>query len=221
MIASLGRFVKARIDRVRRSASEARAATRTKTRRAVVLGEGLESRYLLARISGLWSGVFTSAVGLAAPISGFGTNSVQFGTPSAAGGLQNSLTFLGARIPTTIRIQHHSSHGLIAGTLTFQNTLLANPPLTGLNLRLGAQANIGNTAVNVPLGLNETPDVGGGTGDVITLIGKPRIRLPHGRSIQIVGFGVPSVRANRFVLTDHFTVPEGQTMTVPIIVKVI
>jgi len=214
MIQYLSRLIRARADRPR--------GARPRRSRAAVLGEGLEPRHLLATltssISGLWSGVFTNTTGLVGPITGLGTNSVQFGTPIPGGG-PNVLTYNGARIPTTVRVLHHTSPGLVVGNLTFLNTPLASPPLSGINLRLSAQTNIGGTAVNVPLNLIETSDSSGPVPDTISLAGRPTIQLSRGLRLQILGFGIINRRGGLMRLSNQMSVPEGATVTVPILAK--
>src|SRR5215813_1875472 len=101
MISFLSRFKRARTEQRRRS--------RLRTARTAVLGEGLEARNLLSRlqgITGVWSGIFTNATGVAGPVSGLGTNTVQFGTPALLGGSPSLLSFNGASIPTVAHVNH-------------------------------------------------------------------------------------------------------------------
>ena len=101
--------------------------TKAKTTKLIPQAEGLESRALLARTSILanWSGVFADPSGVQGPISGLGTNTVQFGTPFDPGGSPSSFNFVGQRFPTPIRVHNHRQNsGVEIGQFTFANTVI-------------------------------------------------------------------------------------------------
>src|SRR5262245_10760091 len=103
--------------------------------------EGLESRNM-PQTGGVGvlangSGIFNNPQGVTAPITGVGTSTVQFGTPALLGGSPSSLSFTGSAFPTAIRVlRHNANNGVQVGQLTFANTQVTNPSLTGINLQV-------------------------------------------------------------------------------------
>lgn len=193
---------------------------KSKATRLTPVAEGLESRNLLARVGGIlanWSGIFADPVGLAGPISGLGTSTVEFGTP-IPGAVQSRLSFVGDRFPTPIRVRNHNANsGVEVGRFTFANTPLSAPPLSQISLQVTISSDVGQRTVRLPFQVNATPN----DPDTIRLVGKPIVRLIRGFAVQIVGFGIPNPGGGRVSLSNQLTVAEDSTATVSLIGKVI
>jgi len=198
--------------------------TKAKTTKLIPEAEGLESRNLLARISiaANTSGVFADPFGTDAPITGVGTNTVDYGTPVAGSPSPSRLSFAGQTFPTPIRIRHHRENsGVQIGQLTFVNTRISSPSLTAINLLVTISSDIGQRVVRVPLQVTNTPNVEFDGPDTVRLIGKPIIRLIRGFSLQIVGFALPDAAGGRPTLSRELTVDEDSSNTVTLVGKLI
>src|SRR5262249_565782 len=114
--------------------------------------------------------------------------------------------------------------GVEVGEFTYVNTRLTSPSLSRITLRvtIAGASGQGQRTVGVPLQVIVTPnDVNGNGPDTIRLIGKPIIRLQRGFAVQIVGFGLATTPGQRPFLTNHLTLNEDTSATVPLIGKLI